>query len=133
MTDKKKRPRSLFDAFFGDFFSDIESLFEENLGGGSTGYSIQVTYTDHGQEVRVKTYGDVDKSQLKAQLQQQYPNAKIIIENEKGETEEIALIKEITEEKTEKRESKKKREEKKRKMTIFETESKPLIREIKDE
>ncbi|MGQ4834668.1 MAG: hypothetical protein ACP6IS_12355 [Candidatus Asgardarchaeia archaeon] len=132
--NKKKKPRSLFDAFFGDFFSDIEALFEGGFGEGNTGYSIQVVYTDQGQEVRVKTYGEVDKSQLKAQLQQQYPNAKIVIEDEKGNVEEVALIKEITGEETskKKREEKEKKKETKRKISLFEPSSKPLIREIKD-
>jgi len=134
---KKKRPRSLFEAIMGDFFSDIESIFEKGFEEGfegSTGYSVQVTYSGDKPIVRVKAFGNVDKSALKSQLQQQYPGAKIIIEDEKGRVEEVSLIKEISEEEKKRREKEKpkKKEGASFLSMVDKGAKKPLIREIDD-
>ncbi|MGQ4916030.1 MAG: hypothetical protein ACP6IU_14960 [Candidatus Asgardarchaeia archaeon] len=131
---KKKRPKSFFDEIFGSFFSDFDSLFEKGFTG-SSGYSIQVTYTNEGPVVRAKIYGDADKDAIKAQLQQEYPNAKIIIEDESGKIEELSLIQEIKSEKPIEPEKEKETATKKKKSSISllsSSGSKPLIREIDD-
>jgi len=45
---------------------------------GGSGYSISLTYDEKGKPVvQVKTYGDVDKAELRRDIEKQYPGAKI--------------------------------------------------------
>ena len=90
MPSRKKK--SFIDSFFtGSIFDEIEEIFErfndESMRGG---YSISVTQTPEGTKVYAKVSGDTDISELRRQLQQQYPNAEIVIEGGKP------LIKEIS-------------------------------------
>jgi len=73
---KEKRKKGFFDIFgFGeeDFFSEPQSLSK-----GGTGYSISVTYDEKGKPiVKVQTHGDVDVAELRRDIEQRYPSAKV--------------------------------------------------------
>lgn len=85
---------------FSDIFGFDEEIFlfgEEPTEGGS-GYSISVTYDEKGKPVvQVKTYGDVDTAELRRDIEQRYPGAKI-----EG-LEKKPLIRIVDEEEEEKR------------------------------
>lgn len=50
----------------------------EDRGGSGSGYSISVTYDEAGKlVVQVKTYGDVDVAELRRNIEQQYPGARV--------------------------------------------------------
>jgi len=71
---ERKRKRRFFDLFG---FDKEDFLFEEPTKSGS-GYSISVTYNEKGKPVvQVKTYGDVDTAELRKDIEQRYPGAKI--------------------------------------------------------
>lgn len=76
---KRKRKRNFFD--FSDFFNfgfDEEGLLGKESFEGGSGYSISVTYDEKGKPVvKVKTYGDVDATELRRDIERQYPGAKI--------------------------------------------------------
>jgi len=111
MSEHKRKRKSLFDIF--DF--DEESFLfgrelEPTRGEGGSGYSMSVTYDAKGKPVvKVETYGEVDMAELRRDIQQRYPGAKI-----EG-LEKQPLIRVVGEEKTEKQKPKKKVEEKKQK------------------
>jgi len=109
----KRKRRSIFDSFFGDFFEEFETMFDE-IGAMGGGYSISVTTTPEGTIVHAKISDDVDADEFKRMLQQRYPGAKIIIEGgkkgklivreegeeeEKGEKKTIRLVEEKEERK----------------------------------
>lgn len=72
---KWKRKRGFFD-FFG--FDDEDFLFGREPVEGGSGYSISVTYDESGKPlVHVKTHGDVDAEELRRNIEQRYPGAKI--------------------------------------------------------
>ncbi len=51
---------------------------------GGSGYSLSVTYDATGKPVmQVKTSGKMDSAKLRREIQQQYPNAKIVGLDEK--------------------------------------------------
>jgi len=114
MPERKKRRR------FSDLFGfDEEKLFlgEEPIEGES-GYSISVTYDGSGKPVvQVKTRGDVDVAELRKDIEQQYPGARI-----EG-LEKKPLIKVVGEEEA------KKKEEKPKKSKVKKA-KKPLIKVI---
>jgi len=116
---ERKRRRSPFDIFD---FDEENFLFGRELeptkGEGGSGYSMSVTYDEKGKPVvKVETYGEVDVAELRRDIQQRYPGAKI-----EG-LEKQPLIRVVGEEKEE-RKPEKKTEEKKRK----EEKKEPLIR-----
>jgi len=90
-------------------------LFEPEPVEGGSGYSISVTDDEKGKPVvQVKTYGDVDTAELRKNIEQRYPGARI-----EG-LEEKPLIRIVCEgetgrqgRKTEKKESKITKKEKK--------------------
>jgi len=62
---KEKRKRGFFDLFG----------FDEE---GGSGYSISVTYDEKGKPVvKVQAHGDVDVAELRRDIEQRYPGAKI--------------------------------------------------------
>jgi hypothetical protein len=70
---KRKRP---FSDIFG--FDEEDFLFEREPAEGGSGYSISVTYDEKGKPVvQVKTYGDVDVAELRRDIEQRYPGARI--------------------------------------------------------
>ena len=72
---EKKRKKPFFDIFG---FGEENLLFEREPVEGGSGYSISVTYDEKGKPVvQVKTYGDVDVAELRRDIEQQYPGAKI--------------------------------------------------------
>jgi len=72
---KEKRKRGLFDLFG---FDESSSMFEpKSFSGGSSGYSISVTYEKGKPVVKVQTQGDVDVAELRRDIEQKYPGAKI--------------------------------------------------------
>jgi hypothetical protein len=73
---RRKGPFDFSDLF--DFGFDEEKLFEESSMQGGSGYSISVTYDERGKPlVKVKTYGDIDTTELRRDLERRYPGAKI--------------------------------------------------------
>lgn len=83
MSSKKKR-RSIIDDLFGG------SLFDETDETMGSGYTMSVTQTPEGTEVHAKVSKDTDVGELRRQLQQQYPGAKIEIEGGKPLIREIS-------------------------------------------
>ena len=72
---ERKRKRRIFDLFG---FGEEDSLFGGEPADGGSGYSISVTYDEKGKPVvQVKTYGDVDKAELRRDIEKRYPGAKI--------------------------------------------------------
>ena len=83
---KKKRIFNIFDEF-DEFFKEMESSFKGKTGSG---YSITVTYDEHGKPlVNVKTYGEVNKEELRKEIEKKYPGAKIIGLEKKPLIEEV--------------------------------------------
>jgi len=116
---KEKRKKGFFDIFgFGEegFFSEPKCLSK-----GGTGYSISVTYDEKGKPmVKVQIHGDVDMAELRRDIEQRYPGAKIE-DLEKQPLIRIVDEGQAHEEKEQKREQKVTKKEKKEK-------KKPLIR-----
>jgi len=115
---KRKKSRGPFDIFgFSENNFIFGSELEATKGEGGSGYSMSVTYDEKGKPVvKVKTRGDVDVTELRRDIQQRYPDAKI-----EG-LEKQPLIRVVGEEEKEKQKTKKKpKEEKKEK-------KEPLIR-----
>ena len=103
---KRRRKRRFFDLF--DLGEEDFLFGREPLEGGS-GYSISVTYDSAGKPVvRVETHGDVDVAELRRDLEERYPGARI-----EG-LEKKPLIRIVGEEETRRKEEKpkKKRERK---------------------
>ncbi len=74
MPERKKKKR-LFDLFGYD---EKDFLVGQNAGGGDSGYSMSVSYDEAGKPVvQVKTYGGVDEAELRRDIEQKYPGAKI--------------------------------------------------------
>jgi len=73
---KEKRKREFFDLFG---FDEEGFLFEpKSFSGGGSGYSISVAYDEKGKSVvKVQTHGDVDMAELRRDIEQRYPGAKI--------------------------------------------------------
>jgi hypothetical protein len=120
LPERKKKGKGFFDIFD---FNEEDFLFgrelESTKGKGGSGYSMSVTYDENGKPVvAVKTYGEVDAAELRRDILQRHPGARIEgLENQ-------PLIKVVGEEKTEKQNSvKKPKEEKKKK-------KEPLIRVV---
>lgn len=68
----KRKRKTLFDIF------NEEDLFESRPAEGGSGYSISVTYDERGKPVvNVQTYGKVDSAELRKDIEQRYPGAKI--------------------------------------------------------
>lgn len=94
---EKKRKRPFFDIFG---FDEEDFLFGREAVEGGSGYSISVTYDEKGKPVvQVKTYGDVDAAELRRDIEQRYPGARIeglekkpliriVDEEEKGEAKD---------------------------------------------
>jgi len=100
---KRKRRRQFFDLFNfdEDFLLGLESV------KGDSGYSISVAYDEEGKPVvRVETHGDVNVKELRRDIEQRYPGARI-----EG-LEKQQLIRIVDEAKKEKTELKKKKEKK---------------------
>jgi len=117
---KEKRKGGFFDIFGldeEDFFLESKSF-----AGGSSSYSISVTYDEKGKPiVKVQTKGDIDAVELRRDIEQRYPGAKI-----QG-LEEQPLIRVVDEEPT----SKKAGQERKQKERKKKSQNKePLIRII---
>ena len=74
MPERKKKKR-FFDLFG---FDEKDFLVGQNAGGGGSGYSMSVTYDEAGKPVvQVRTYGGVDEAELRRDIEQKYPGAKI--------------------------------------------------------
>jgi hypothetical protein len=79
----RKKRKSLIDGLFGgSTLEDFEELFEdfEKDRGRQSGYSISVSQTPQGTQVRAKAGKDTDVNAWRRQLQQQYRGAQIEIE-----------------------------------------------------
>jgi hypothetical protein len=89
---EKRRRRSLFDEFFSPFES-FEGFFSEFSSGSfaeaGSGYSINVTQIDGKTKVLVRASKDMDVTELKQHLKEQYPNAEIVVEGGRPLIEEI--------------------------------------------
>ena len=72
---ERKRKRRFFDIFG---FGEEDFLFGGEPTEGGSGYSISVTYDEKGKPVvHVKTHGNVDTAELRRDIEQRYPGAKI--------------------------------------------------------
>lgn len=72
---EKKRKKPFFDIFD---FDEKDFLFGREPVEGGSGYSISVTYDEKGKPVvQVKTYGDVDVAELRRDIEDRYPGARI--------------------------------------------------------
>jgi len=102
---KEKRKKGFFDLFGPDedFLFDAKSFSE-----GGSGYSVSVTYDEKGKPVvKVQTRGDLDAAELRRDIEQRYPGAKI-----EG-LEKQPLIRVVGEEPTSEIEKQKKEEQRK--------------------
>ncbi len=100
---KRKRKRPFFDLFG---FDEEDFLFGREPVEGGSGYSISVSYDESGKPlVQVKTHGDVDVAELRRDLEQRYPGARI-----EG-LEKKPLIRIVDEKKEEERKPKKKEDQ----------------------
>jgi len=73
MSERRRRRR-----FFDLFGFDEDFLFGQEPAEGGSGYSISVTDDEKGKPVvQVKTYGDVDVAELRRDIEQRYPRARI--------------------------------------------------------
>jgi len=71
----RQKRRRFFDLFNID---EANILFGREPVEGGSGYSISVTYDEAGKPiVRVETYGDVDVTELRREIEQKYPGARI--------------------------------------------------------
>jgi len=114
---KEKRKKGFFDLFgFGERGSFFES---KEFSGGDSGYSITVAYDGEGKPiVKVETHGNVDVAELRRDIEQRYPGAKV-----EG-LEKQSLIRVIDEEPELVKKEKKKTEKMKKKK------KQPLIRVV---
>ena len=72
---ERKRKRRFFDLFG---FAEDDFLFRGKATQGGSGYSISITYDAKNKPVvHVKTHGDVDTTELRRDIEQRYPGAKI--------------------------------------------------------
>jgi len=106
---EKKKKRGFFDICD---FGEEDFLFDNSVPSGGSGYSISVTYDEHGKPVvRAKIHGDVDVSELRKDLEEKYPGARIEGLEEKPLIRIVGEEKEVKEKKP-KEKSKPKKEEK---------------------
>ncbi len=111
---ERKKKRRFFDLFG---FDEEDFLLGQEPVDGESGYSISVTYGNSGKPVvQVWTRGDVNTAELRRDIEQQYPGARI-----KG-LEKKPLIKIVGEKDTRKKEEKPKKNNAKK--------EKPLIKVI---
>lgn len=72
---KRKRKKPFFNLF--DFDEEDFLFGTEPIKGGS-GYSSSVTYDESGKPVvQVNTHGDMDVAELRRDIEQRYPGARI--------------------------------------------------------
>ncbi len=63
-------------SIFDEFDEIIKKM--KRVSGGASGYSISVVYGPGGKPiVNVETYGDVDKEELRREIERMYPGAEI--------------------------------------------------------
>jgi len=122
VSEHKRKRRGPFDIFgFGEDDFLLRSELEPTKGEGGSGYSMSITYDEKGKPVvKVETYGDVDVAELRRDIQQRYPGAKI-----EG-LEKQPLIRVFDEEEKDKQKPEKKTERKAQRREKGEKE--PLIR-----
>ena len=72
---ERKKKRRFFDLFG---FDKEDFLFGQEPAEGESGYSISVTYDNSGKPVvQVQTRGDVNTTELRRDIEQQYLGTKI--------------------------------------------------------
>jgi len=125
MSERKRKRRGPFDIFgFKQDNFPFGSELKPAKGEGWSGYSMSVTYGEKGKPiVKVETYGNVNLAEMRRDIQQGYPGAKI-----EG-LEKQPLIRVVGEEEKEKQKPEKKTEEKRRKKEKKEKKE-PLIRMV---
>jgi len=73
---KEKRKRGFFDLF--GFEEEDFPIEPKSSSEGGSGYSISVTYDEKGKPiVKVQTHGEVSVAELRRDIEQRYPGAKI--------------------------------------------------------
>jgi len=102
MMPEKRRRKDIWDIDFDE--EEEEFPLEREPISIDSGYSMSITYDEEGRPtVHVKTYGHVNKNQLRKEIEQRYPDARIV-----GlETEPLIRIVNEKEKKKEKNQSKK--------------------------
>jgi len=127
LSERKRKRRGPFDIFGLGVDEDnflLGSELKPTKGESGSGYSVSVTYDEKGKPiVKVETYGNVDVAELRRDVQQRYPGARI-----EG-LEKQPLIRVVGEEKTKEQKPEKKTEEKRRKEEKKEKKQ-PLIRVV---
>jgi len=109
MSERRRKRREPSDIFGFDEGFPFGSELEPTKGEGGSGYSMSVTYDKKGKPVvKVETYGDVNVTELRQDIQQRYPGAKI-----EG-LDKQPLIRVVGEQEKEKQKPEKKTEEKRR-------------------
>jgi len=93
---EKRKKKGFFDMFD---FGEEDFLFDDSVHGDGSGYSISVTYEQGKPIVHVKTHGDLDVSELRKDLEERYPDARIEGLEEKPLIRIVGEEKEIKEEK----------------------------------
>ena len=115
---EKKKKRGFFDIFD---FSEEDFLFDDSSQSSGSGYSISVTYDEHGKPVvRVKTHGNVNVSELKRDLEERYPDARIEGLEKKPLIRIVGERKEVKKEKKPEERKKSKKDEEKSLVRIIE-------------
>ena len=105
MPKRKRKKKGILDL---SNFGEEDSLFGREPTRGASGYSISVTYDNSGTPlVKVKTHGDVDVAELRKDIKQRYPRARIeglekkalirVVEEEEGARKEKSKAEEKTE------------------------------------
>ena len=105
MSKRKRKKKGIFDLFD---IGEEDSLLAREPTRGASGYSISVTYDNSGTPlVKVKTHGDVDVTELRKDITQRYPRARIeglekkllirVVDEEEGAKKEKSQAEEKTE------------------------------------
>jgi len=72
---EKKKKKGFFDILD---FGEEDFLLDDSFQSSSSGYSISVTYDEQGKPiVQARIHGDMDVSELRKELEEKYPGAKI--------------------------------------------------------
>jgi len=107
---EKRKKKGFFDMFD---FGEEDFLFDDSVQSGGSGYSISVTYDEQGKPiVQVKTRGDLDVSELRRDLEERYPDARIEGLEEKPLIRIVGKEKEVKEKKPKEGKKSKRHEEK---------------------
>ena len=88
---RERKRKSLFEEFLSmDVFEEFDRLFK-SLPKTGAGYSITVSQTGGKTVVKAKVSGNISQTEIRRELEAQYPGAEIIIEGGKPLIEEVEV------------------------------------------